>query len=176
MKSPGEMTIGELAAYICSQLKTNGISTTLTGGGCVSIYTSGEYVSYDLDFVENISAGRRKLKRALKEIGFIEINRHFSHPETKFFLEFPSGPLAVGNEPPKAVVQLRFDTGILNILSATDCIKDRLAAYFHWDDQQCLKQAIQVARQNKIDLKEITRWATKEGYEEKVQTFKQRLK
>jgi hypothetical protein len=54
------MTMGELAAFVCSHLQRNGIHVVLSGGGCVSIYSEGRYVSYDLDFVENISSGRRK--------------------------------------------------------------------------------------------------------------------
>jgi hypothetical protein len=37
------------------------------------------------------------------EIGFTESNRYFFYPETEFFVEFPSGPLAVGSEPVKEI-------------------------------------------------------------------------
>lgn len=175
MKPVGEMNIGELAAWVSTHLAEQGISVTLTGGACVSIHTDGQFVSYDLDFVEQISAGRRKLKRVLAELGFNEHNRYFRHPETEFFLEFPSGPLAVGNEPPSAIIQLSYETGQLNLLSPTDCIKDRLAAYFHWDDRQCLEQAFNVAQNNQVDLKEIRRWAKNEGQEKKFGFFVQKL-
>ena len=141
----------------------------------MSIYTDNDFVSYDLDFIEALTSGRRNLKKALEEIGFKEKNRYFQHPETDFFLEFPTGPLAVGNEPPASVVEMSFNTGQLRILSATDCIKDRLAAFFHWDDMQCLKQAVSVAGSNKIDLNEIHRWAVKEGHKGKFEVFKRKL-
>ena len=70
---------------------------------------------------------------------------------------------------------MTFETGQLRILSATDCIKDRLAAFFHWDDMQCLEQAVRVAGGNKIDLDEIHRWAVKEGHEGKFNEFNRRL-
>ena len=175
MKSIKEMNIGELAAYVSSHLSRSNITVTLTGGACVSIHTDGNFVSYDLDFIEQMGAGRRKLKKLLAEIGFSEHNRYFRHPDTEYFLEFPTGPLAVGNEPPASVIQLTFETGQLSILSPTDCIKDRLAAYFHWNDRQCLKQAIDVAKNNKIDLKEIKRWAKNEDQEEKLKDFIQKL-
>ncbi len=70
---------------------------------------------------------------------------------------------------------MTFETGQLRILSPTDCIKDRLAAFFHWDDMQCLEQAVSVASCNKIDLNEIHRWAVKEGQEGKFDKYKHRL-
>ena len=100
MKNIKTMKMDELAAFVCSHLKDNDIIVTLTGGGCVSIYTDGSIVSYDLDFIENFTSGRRKLKKVLADIGFTEHNRYFQHQDSDFFLEFPSGPLAVGNEPP----------------------------------------------------------------------------
>ncbi len=141
----------------------------------MTLYTEGKYVSYDLDFIENISSGRRKLKKALTEIGFEEKGRYFRNPETRYFLEFPPGPLALGDEPPQNIRVLHFETGELTALSPTDCIKDRLAAYFHWNDQQCLEQALLVAGEMDIDLSEIERWSLKERHEEKFSHFRNLL-
>jgi len=176
MKEIREMTMGELAAFVCSHLQKNGIDVVLSGGGCVSIYSEGRYVSYDLDFVENISSGRRKLKKVLAAIGFEEETKYFTHPETQYLLEFPAGPLAIGDEAPQKIVVLSFETGKLLALSPTDCVKDRLAAYFHWNDQQCLEQALLVAYASDIDIDEIERWSLKEGYEKKFLYFHDLLK
>ncbi len=163
MKPVSEMSVGELAAFICSYLKQKGIEVVLSGGGCVSIHSQNKYVSEDLDFIEYRGVTRRKLKTVLGEIGFLEENRYFKHPETKFFLEFPPGPLAVGNEPVKEIITLNFPTGNLQIISPTDCVKDRLAAYYHWGDRQSLEQAIMVAGDIEIDLGEVERWSKEEG-------------
>ena len=40
----------------------------LTGGSCVSIYTDNRYQSYDLDFIEEISSGRKKIAGILTEL------------------------------------------------------------------------------------------------------------
>ena len=77
-------------------------------------------------------------------------------------VEFPPGPLAIGEEPIKQVDEIRLSTGILRIISPTDCVKDRLAAYYHWGDQQCLVQAILVASEREIDIAEIRRWSDAE--------------
>lgn len=166
------MNIGELAAFVCSHLRGEGIEVVLTGGACVAVYSDHRYLSYDLDFVENLASGRRTLKKALEKIGFAEEGRYFKHPDTEFFLEFPSGPLALGNELPWQVVELNYVTGELKALSATDCVKDRLAAFFHWNDRECLEQALLVARNNEVDLSEVERWSNREGHWEKFQVFK----
>ncbi len=163
MKPLAEMTIGELAAFICTHLKKNSIEVVLSGGACVSIYTRNRYQSYDLDFIENIPTSRKKLKDVLKQIGFIEEHRYFRNPKTPFFLEFPPGPLSIGDEPVSETIEKEFSTGLLRLISPTDCIKDRLAAFYHWNDRQSLEQAILVARECSVDITEIERWSMKEG-------------
>jgi hypothetical protein len=175
VKAIGTMSMAELAAFVCSHLRQQGIEVVLSGGGCVEIYSEGKYVSFDLDFIENLSSGRRRLKDALAQAGFQEQGRYFTHPDTEYFLEFPAGPLAVGDEPPQKVVVLKYETGDLFALSPTDCIKDRLAAFFHWNDQQCLEQALLVANNSEIDLAEIMRWSLKEGQKNKFEQFKELL-
>jgi hypothetical protein len=177
VKSIKDMSIGELAAFISSHLNRNGIDAILSGGSCVSIYSENKYASLDLDFIEFGSIGRRKLKKVLGEIGFFSgKDRHFKNSETDIFLEFPPGPLAVGEEPVKEIITLNFSTGKLRIISPTDCVKDRLAAYYHWGDQQALEQAISVAKDNTIDLDELERWSKGEGNLPIFQEIKNRLK
>ncbi len=176
MKPVSEMTVGEIAAYIAEHLYTNGIEVVLTGGSCVSIYTNNRYLSYDLDFIERGQALRKKITACLQQIGFIEKNRYFTHPETQYFIEFPAGPLAIGDEPVEDIANLEFDTGSLRLLTATDCVKDRLAAFYHWKDRQCLEQAIMVAHANEVDLQEVARWSRHEGMENEFEQIKPLLK
>lgn len=163
MKPLSKMSVGELAAYISSHLRECGIEVVLSGGSCVMIYSAGKYVSMDLDFIDTRFATRRDIKEAMSAIGFTPENRHFKHPETDLLVEFPGGPPAVGKEPIGPISKIEFSTGVLWILSPTDCVKDRLAAYYHWNDLQSLKQALLVAQSNPVDLNEIKRWSEAEG-------------
>jgi len=45
-------------------------------------------------------------------------------------------------------------------------VKDRLAAFYHWKDQQSLEQAILIARDHNIDIEEVRRWSANEGFAE----------
>lgn len=176
MKPINDLTLGELAAFICSHLKSRGIDVVLSGGGCVAIYSQGKYLSLDLDFIEYRYVPRKRLKQALSEVGFHEENRYFRHTETKYFLEFPAGPLSVGTEPVKEIHTLHFSTGDLTLISPTDCIKDRLAAYYYWHDRQALEQAVMVSRENEVDLEEIERWSGVEGKAAEFQEIKNLFK
>jgi hypothetical protein len=163
MKSIKDMTNAELAAFIESHLLGKGIYVVLSGGACVSIYSSNKYVSMDLDLVNARFAKKQAIRSAIQEIGFHEEGRHFRHADTELLIEFPPGPLAVGEEAVKKVDEHKLSTGILRIISPTDCVKDRLAGYYHWNDLQCLEQASLVAEAIEIDLKEIERWSRVEG-------------
>jgi hypothetical protein len=163
MKPIREMTQAELGAFVQSHLRDNGINLVLSGGAAVSIYSSGRYVSLDLDMVNVYSVRFSLIRMAMQEIGFEERARCFKHPDSQFFVEFPPGPLTIGDEPVRQINSIELPTGTLKVISPTDSVKDRLAAYYHWGDRQSLEQAILVSEESDIDLDEIKRWSDKEG-------------
>ena len=175
MKCIADMSVVELAGLVCETLSNAGITTTLTGGACVAIWSDGQYVSRDMDFIEEGPVTRRQVKAALANIGFKEKNRYFVHPETDFFVEFPTGPLTVGDERVRKVETLDTSAGRLRLLSPTDCVKDRLAAYFHWNDTMALEQALLVAKAQTIDIGELRRWSKAEGETDKLAVFEEAL-
>ena len=71
MKPVNEMSQGELAAYVDTNLKKEGIAVVLSGGACAAIYSDNKYVSKDLDFVAQFSLDQDQLKDIMGEIGFI---------------------------------------------------------------------------------------------------------
>lgn len=161
-----DLSLGELAAFIAEHLRSKGIETVLVGGACISIYSANAYSSFDLDFIITGSSTRQRVRAALAEIDFHEEHRYFVNAQTPFFVEFPSGPLAVGEEPPSEIRSLRFATGTLRLLSPTDSVKDRLAAFYHWQDRQSLEQAVLIAGEHPIDIAEVRRWSGHEGFAE----------
>jgi hypothetical protein len=175
MKSLARMTAGELAAFVATHLAQHGIPVVLSGGACVTIYSKGRYVSADLDLIGNGLTPRSQLRKALTEIGFIEKGRQFWNDETTFYLDCAQGPVAIGLAPPKEVRHLKFSTGELPLLSPTDCVKDRLAAYYHWKDGQSLDQAALVAEGHRIDMEELRRWSQREGFGQEFELIKDRL-
>lgn len=175
MKPVRDMTQAELGAYVQSHLGAKGIDVVLSGGAVVAIYTSGKYVSPDLDLVNRYSAKRSAIKSAMEELGFQEVGRHFEHPDSEFFVEFPPGPLSLGEEYINQIEEIEKETGILRIISPTDCVKDRLAWYYYYGDRQCLSQAILVSNENRIDIDEIRNWSEREGKLEEFEKISPQL-
>jgi hypothetical protein len=175
VKKLEDMSAEELAGLVCEALLKAGITTTLSGGGCVAIWSEGRYVSRDLDFIEEGPVPRQKVKAVLAELGFVEEHRYFVHPDTEYFVEFPTGPLTVGDERVDKVAIRNTNAGRLRLLTPTDCVKDRLAAYFHWNDRQALEQAVLVAKAQPVDMTDIRRWARAERAEEKFGAFEKAL-
>ena len=168
-------TIEELAAIVSTTLQAAGISAVLSGGAVVSIYTNNQYESSDLDFVS--SEGTSRIARAIASLGFKREGRMFSHPRTQLFVEFPAGPLAIGDELIRAteVGEKRTAAGTIRLLTPTQCVMDRLAAYFHWNDLQSLDQAVMVALSQEISLGKLEAWAKREGASDKLRKFKEQL-
>lgn len=175
MKPVAQMSRLELAAFISAEFRRRKIDVVLSGGSCVSIYSAEKYVSRDLDFVNAGFADRAAIRETMEFLGFREENRYFRHPETEMLVEFPPGPLGVGEEPVKLVVDIKTDTGDLRLISASDCIKDRLAWFFHPNDRECLEQAVLVAAANDVDMAEIERWSTAEGMKAAFEGIRHRM-
>lgn len=147
------ITLKELAGYVSQELRNRGIETILVGGACVTIYSENRYQSYDLDYItfENM----RKVKRALLEIGFTEKAGYFQHESCSWFVEFVSPPAAVGNEYVRDFAFVETTFGKIKLLHPVDSVKDRLCAYYHWNDRQGLEQAIKICLEQNIDFAEV---------------------
>lgn len=170
------MTMVELASYICESLSKENIEVALSGGSCVEIYARGDYTSYDLDLVNRYNERFFKIKKVMESLGFKEEGKYFTHKDTSYFIEFPSGPLGVGDDAVEKLQEMKTKYGTLKLLTPTDCMKDRLSAFYHWNDLQSLEQALWVAQYNEINIEELEQWSHREKSLEKFSTFKNKLK
>lgn len=167
-------TIRDVAAHVAGALENAGITAVLTGGSAVSIYSANKYQSYDIDFVTGASI--RELTTIMAGLGFKRgAGRHFEHPSTKLVVEFIAWPVMVGDEIVRKWARLRTPAGTLQILTTTQCVKDRLAAFYHWRDSQSLEQALLVSKARRISMRELARWSRAEGHGEDYEEFRRRL-
>lgn len=156
-------------------MREKGIDSLIVGGACVSIYTDNKYLSHDIDFISH--ATLKQLTSALSELGFSkQRSRHFTRNDCPFFIEFVSPPAAVGKEPIRSKNEITTEIGSILLLTPTDCVKDRLAASFHWNDPQAFEQARMVAQSQDINMNEIKKWALREGDPDKYKLFYDSLK
>lgn len=166
----------ELWKLVGSHLSKNGIDAVLVGGAVVSIYSNGAYESGDLDFiVQNLI--KDKLPSIMEAIGFKRKGRHYVHPECKhLFVEFPSGPLGIGDDVNITPIEKVDGTNRYKILSPTDCIKDRLASYIYFKSNEGLDQAILVAKKQPFKKSEVQRWCKAENSDWAFEDFVKKLK
>jgi hypothetical protein len=156
----------ELAVVVAQHLKHKDIRVVLVGGLAVEIYTENQYLTNDIDMVDISYQKPAVLRAAMLELGFTKQGRVYRNSSTDIVMEFPSAPLAVGDELIKEQTNIETEFGEIPILFAVDVIKDRLAAYLHWKDQQSLIQALCIMLCHKIVPKEIKAFYENEASEE----------
>jgi hypothetical protein len=169
-------TLPEVAVAVGAQLRRRGITAVLTGGACVSVYTDGAYISKDADFVIQGKVQQKALDDALAELGFVRTGDRYGHADVAFYLEFPPGPLAIGSDLAIRPAEVAIAGDVTLALSPTDSCRDRLAAFYHWRDRQCLQLAVAVARHQEVDLAVIRKWSRAEGNLDDFNEFRRELR
>ena len=170
MKISRTMGRKRFAAAVVKALQADGISCVLVGGACVSIYTNEKHRSHDLDFISPYS--HDLISAALGKVGFVRSGRYFTHPGTQFYVEFPSGPPAIGNQAPvEPEGRLKVGDTVISLYSPTQCVMDRLAAWYHWRDRKSLIHAVWVAQRHPIQIAKVKKWSIQEGELEKFEEF-----
>ena len=169
-------TLADVAFAVCTALERAGFVVVLTGGSAATFYAPDAYQSKDLDFVIALrgSAG----EQALKAIGFERKGDYYLHSASPFLLEFPPGPLAIGEDQVTTWSTIRRQGEVLHVLSPTDSCRDRLASFLFWNDFSGLEQALAVfrARRDEVDWRVIRDWCQRERQEEKLELFLERLR
>lgn len=90
MKKIRNMTLTELAAYVQTHLRAEGIEVVLSGGATVSLYSGNKYVSKDADLINVRFAKRSKVRAAMEKIGFGRRDGTSLIPTRNFSLNFPT--------------------------------------------------------------------------------------
>jgi len=168
-------TLSDVAFYVCTALDRAGITAVLTGGSAATFYAPDPYQSRDIDFVITVWAPNGE--RALLDAGFSREIDCYVHPSTIYPIEFPKGPLMVGDDMIKEWSTIRRGDELLNVLSPTDSCRDRLAAFLFWNDFSGLEQALAVCHARAdVDLDRVRRWCQRTGHRKKWELLKARLR
>ena len=148
-------SIIELAAIVAEHLHQHEIEAVLVGGLAVEIYSENLYLTKDIDMVNTNYKKPEDVHQAMAELGFYKQGRVYVNETTDITIEFPPGPLSVGDELIKHTVVVQVANGSIPILDIKDVVKDRMAAYFHWQDNQSLIQAMALLIKHKIEPNEF---------------------
>lgn len=165
----------EVAAVIALALERAGLRGVLSGGGCASIYTRGLYQSVDLDFILQGPGTQKQLDVAMASVGFTRRDSQYFHPQARFYVEFPPGPLGIGADYRIEPVEIRSGGARLLLLSPTDSCRDRLSGFYHWNDRQGLEVAVRIAARQNVDIEKIRRWSEQERALPRFEVFLKEL-
>lgn len=164
-----ESTLADVCFAVSAALEANGMSGVLTGGSAAALYAPQAYVSCDADFILEADDPLDDVAVALRTIRYERYGRSriFVHPDSEFTVDFPKGPLAVGGEYIRETHVLERRGLRLRILTRIDCIRDRLAHFYFWNDYTALNAAVSVAAQStdEVDLVFLRAWTERESAE-----------
>lgn len=168
-------SLTDVAFAVSTVLDAAGFVTVLTGGSAATYYAPAASQSKDIDFV--ITLNGKGGEEALASLGFTRTGDYYVHSKSPFPLEFPPGPLAIGEDLVTTWSSVRRKKEVLHVLSPTDSCRDRLASYLFWNDFSGLEQAlaVQQARPQEISLKAVRDWCRREGHAQKYDLFAARL-
>ncbi|MCB0824809.1 MAG: hypothetical protein KDC26_01350 [Armatimonadetes bacterium] len=173
MKAPRSLPV--LAAEVQAHLEGQGFSVVLVGGSAATAYSKEAYQSRDIDFVfEKDVINASKLIEAMRQMGFAAVsNGVFVNPKEKYTIDLISGPLLLDNEAMSPPVRIQVGKNELKIISPTDCVRDRLLWFYHYNDRAGLAQAVLVAQAqaDQIDIDMIRAWSKKIKKDEEFAEF-----
>ncbi|MGC1379984.1 MAG: hypothetical protein WA814_03030 [Candidatus Baltobacteraceae bacterium] len=122
-------TLKDVCFAVCTALDRAGTVAVLTGGSAATYYAPESYQSRDADFVIEFSADRAHAAEAVRQLGYREVGGTYHHSTSPFTLEFPPGPLAIGDDLVHSYETVKREDEVLYVLSRTDSLRDRLAAF-----------------------------------------------
>lgn len=144
------------AGLVVLRLAKHGIHLELIGEACVAIYSEGQYETHNLEFA--CQASQEALAIGLRDLAFESPGESWSHPLSSYALRF-NQQLSFSSD--AALLTSAF--GPVRLLTAHECVKERLLYYFKTGNAAYLEEAALVARLQPIDLEELRDWSTEAG-------------
>jgi hypothetical protein len=157
-----ESSLEDVCFAVCTALAHAGTVAVLTSGSAATYYAPQSYQSGDADFIITFSSDTARAGTVLRELGYREIGGTYHRDINIFTIEFLPGPLAIGGDLVDSYETVQRDSEVLYVLSRKDCVRDRLASFYFFDDRSALA-AIAVAQSGPMSLASIRRWSEKEG-------------
>jgi hypothetical protein len=100
-------------------LNNVGTVAVLTGGSAATYYAPETYQSRDAHFVISLSADPAGAEAALRALGYQQLGGTYRHDSNAFTVEFPPGPLGIGDDLDVSYDTVRRGDELLYIISRT---------------------------------------------------------
>lgn len=155
-------------ALLAREAKTN---IVIVGGSAIEVYTSGKYVSGDIDLVGD----RKSISSSLERWGFRREGRLWSRPEFELWVD-PVGMYYTGDE--RRLREVTTPYGRVRLASVEDLIAKRLIETKVWPrgGTELFDQAVALATEysNEIDWDYVTKVAERDQAEDLVPELRRR--
>jgi hypothetical protein len=168
-------SLEDVCFAVCTALHIAGTVAVLTGGSAATYCAPAAYQSGDADFIIKFSMDVTSAADAIRNLGYREAGGSYFHDENLFTLEFPPGPLAIGDDLVRSHETVQRGDEILHVLTRTDCVRDRLASFYFFTDRSAFAAAIAVARSGPVDMRKIERWSVEEAKAARFAEFRDAL-
>ncbi len=152
-------SLTDVAFAVCTVLQHAGTVAVLTGGSAATYYAPESCQSGDADFIITFQSDPARAGDAVRSLGYREFGGIYHHDENLLTLEFPRGPLAVGDDLISSYDTVRRRDEVLHVISRTDSVRDRLIWFYVYTDRSALAAAVAVASSGPVDLALIERWS-----------------
>lgn len=163
-KITAKTSVQELLAIVSEHLSEKKISSVLTGGTVVSVYTDNKYESKDLDFISPHE--HKELLKVMAEIEFTPdpgSKKNLKHSKCPITIEFPATTVILGGKYEQVDHEEEVHGVMVRMLSPTQSVMDRLAGFIAWKDPQNLDQAVWICEQQPVNFEKVKKWAKDEG-------------
>lgn len=168
---PAGKGLKETAAAIAAALSPDGHDPLLSGRACAAIYSGGAIKADVLEFVIREFAVE-EIDRAMRTLGFRPREaRTYASATSPFEVILAPAPLTVGDDVVGDARVVKVGTGSFKMLTPTDCVRHRLSMFYRWSDREALREAVAVARRQKVDLEQIRRWSEWEWASDRYREF-----
>lgn len=119
-----------IASIISTELEKYGTKAVVVGGSAVEFYTTGHYLTRDIDF---ITPDPDNIRTVMNELGFKNDGGIWYIPDTAIVVEFPAGPLDGSWDKVSDIVL--DDGSLVKMIGIEDIIIDRACAAANWSER-----------------------------------------
>lgn len=172
-----EDDLRSVSMKVCTALHQEGITAVLTGGSAATVYAPDACQSYDADFIVLSPTARTNFVAILAALDYRPEGRIWRHDQSPFTLDFPDDVILIGSDHIRDFEVMVDGDLLLNILSPTDCVRDRLCHFYVYSDRSALSAAVSVAhaKLHLVNLALIEAWSERERATARFAEFMERL-
>jgi hypothetical protein len=171
----GDSSLIDVCFAVCTALDDIGTTVVLTGGSAATFYAPTAYQSRDADFVITMRGDASHGIEAMARLGYSRTGSIYAHESNRYAVDFPRGPLAVGEEIVQSWATYERRDERLYVLSRADSVRDRLSWFYCYRDRSALAAAVAVATSGDLDLSAIREWSPRVGEAAAFQEFADRV-